>query len=171
MRLTSFVFYWNFSTTTGCNVVKFSADIHDAQRKKKGHQWRQQVIVFTYRTINWRNLCPSVLRLSRQPFIRSTLHLAGVLLRTQGSAVSVWSCLDEWCKQQYRRPSNRPVPNRHVLNGHISILSLALWVWPFWAFCSKHCCAKVQPHRALSVALSLVSAPSPLRTTDAFECF
>ncbi len=38
-------------------------------------------------TINGKSLCLSVLRLSRQPFIRSTSHLAGVLLRTQGSAV------------------------------------------------------------------------------------
>ncbi len=32
---------------------------------------------------------------------------------------AVWmSSSQESCKQQYWRPSNQPVPNRHVLNGH-----------------------------------------------------
>ena len=44
---------------------------------------------------------------------RSTSHLAGVLLRTQGSVDPVSSV-----KQQYRRPSNQPVPNKHVFNRH-----------------------------------------------------
>ena len=48
----------------------------------------------------------------------------GVLLRTQGS---VWSCLDERSprKQQAATPwpSYRPVPNRHVLNGHCTSCS------------------------------------------------
>lgn len=48
--------------------------------------------------------------------------MAGVLLRTHGNSVEcevVWVC-SPWdsCKQQYWRPSNRPIPNRHVWNGH-----------------------------------------------------
>ncbi len=39
-------------------------------------------------TINGRSLCLSVLWLSQPPFIWSTSHLGGVLLRTHGSAVS-----------------------------------------------------------------------------------
>ncbi len=70
------------------------------------------------------SVCLSVLWLSRQVFIRLTSHLAGVLLMTQGSAVS--SCLDE----RFSRKLQAAIPdtkqsarlNGHILNGHSPLL-------------------------------------------------
>ncbi len=83
-------------------------------------------------TINARNLCLSV-RLSLCPsIISTTAHPIDVtlvvLLRTWGSAVSSvklfgWVVLQKAASSNTnRRPSNRPVPNRHVSNGHCTSL-------------------------------------------------
>ncbi len=75
----------------------------------------------------WRNLCLSicmfvcmtVLCIAWQLFIQSTSHLAGVLQRTQGSAVSSvksirWAVLDNACKHHFWGPSNRLAMNGHA---------------------------------------------------------
>ncbi len=60
----------------------------------------------------------------------STSHTAGVLLRTQGSAVSNVKLFEkgswERCKQHYRRTSNRPT-NTYVLSENLIELSFLIF--------------------------------------------
>ncbi len=76
-----------------------------------------------YLAINGRSLCLSVclsFDCLDNPFIRSTSHLAGVLLRIQGSAVLSVTLLGWVVLEQAASSSNQPVPNRHVLNGRFT---------------------------------------------------
>ncbi len=62
-----------------------------------------------------RNLCASVCLLAfllcREPFIQSTSHIAGVLLRTQGSAVSQFGAI--WTRDTFR-------VNKLLINVHVA---------------------------------------------------
>lgn len=61
---------------------------------------------------------------------RSSDRLITPFIRSEDVQGRVWSCSDERfstklsgspqsCRQRYRRPSDRPVPDRHVLNGSL----------------------------------------------------
>ncbi len=56
-------------------------------RRQRSPQLFLFIFLSNYKCKESLSVCLSVLRLSQQPFIRSTSHLVGVLLRTKGSAV------------------------------------------------------------------------------------
>lgn len=72
---------------------------------------------------------------SWRPFILSTLRVLGVLLRTQGSAMTSvklfgWALLEETASSKY---CSQPVMKRHIMNGqgtsvhNVMAIHLAIW--------------------------------------------
>ena len=75
---------------------------------------------------NHNNHLMSVVPFPPQPFLRSTSTLAVVLWKTQGSAGLSVTILGWGGLEQYRRPSNRSIPDRQALSGQLKCMELIL---------------------------------------------